>query len=191
MTGERAPTASAPRVDEAGVGDAGQPAFSAPAGHRPPAVSIGPVAWRELAAVSRLQRRAFRAGLAYRLPTLAMLKVLPGGRFLVARHGGDIVGCAIGDQEGGRPRVVNLAVDPGWRGRGIGGALLAALEAELPGDDIVLMVETGNTVARALYLRAGYQPDGSAANYYGPGRHGVWMRKRRDGQPSSSERLLL
>lgn len=182
MTGDCASSGSALRQDRPGEGETGQPAPPSPAVRLPDGIAIGPVEWRELPAVSRLQRRAFRASLAYRLPTLAMLKMLPGARFFVARSADDIVGCAIGDREGGRSRVVNLAVDPDWRGKGIGSSLLAELEHALPGDDIVLMVEAGNTVARALYLRAGYQPDGSAANYYGAGRHGLWMRKRRGEQ---------
>lgn len=180
MTGERAPGAPALRPIQPGEGEAEYPVSPRPNLHLPEGVAIDAARWRDLPAVARLQRRAFRASLAYRLPTLAMLKMLPGAGFLVARHAGDIVGCAIGDRERGRPRVVNLAVDPDWRGNGIGGALLAALEDALPGGDVVLMVETGNSVARALYLRSGYQPDGNAANYYGPGRHGIWMRKRRD-----------
>lgn len=187
MIGERGPALEPDRVGE---GDGGRPASPSPTTRQPDGISIGRAGWGELPAVARLQRRAFRASLAYRLPTLALLMVLPGARFLVARHAGGIVGCAIGDQERGQPRVVNLAVDPVWRGKGIGQELLAALEHALPGDDIVLMVETGNTAARALYLRAGYQPDGSAANYYGPGRHGVWMRKRRGGRPSTPDRFL-
>lgn len=144
-------------------------------------LEIGPARWQELAAVARLQRRAFRRSLAYRLPTLALLRFVPGARFLVARWRGAVVGCAIGDREGGRPRVVNLAVDPDAQGQGIGRVLLAALEAALPGGDIVLMVETGNERARRLYRGAGYEEDGAAPNYYGAGRHGIWMRKRRAG----------
>lgn len=154
-------------------------------------VAIGVAGWRDLPTIARLQRRAFRAGLAYRLPTLALLKMLPGGRFLVARRGGAVVGCAIGDREGGQPRVVNLAVDPAWRGIGVGAALLAALEAAMPGGDVILMVEVGNAAARALYARAGYEDDGTAANYYGPGRHGLWMRKRRPLADGESRRFRV
>ena len=190
MSGERAPARSALPLGQTQSGESGQPISPRFAPSRADDVAIGVVGWRELPAVARLQRRAFRASLAYRLPTLALLKALPSARFLVARHGEEVVGCAIGDQERGQPRVVNLAVDPDWRGKGIGSALLAALEDALPGGDIVLMVEVGNTVARGLYLRSGYQPDGTAANYYGPGRHGVWMRKRRGGGPPTPARVL-
>jgi [ribosomal protein S18]-alanine N-acetyltransferase len=142
-------------------------------------IDIGPVAWGELAAVARLQRRSFRPSLAYRLPTLAMLRLWPRARFLVARRGGRILGCAIGDQHDGHSRIVNLAVDPDARRLGIGASLLAALEAALPWGDLSLMVEADNLGAQALYRAAGYIPTGQSTNYYGPGRHGIWMRKRR------------
>ncbi len=142
-------------------------------------IEIGPVAWGELAAVARLQRRAFRSSLAYRLPTLALLRLWPRARFLVARRGSRILGCAIGDQHDGNSRIVNLAVDPDARRLGIGSTLLAALEAALPTGDLSLMVEADNPGAQALYRGAGYVSTGQSANYYGPGRHGIWMRKRR------------
>ena len=145
----------------------------------PPGVEIGPARWGELRAVERLQRRAFRPRLAYRMPTLVLLRVWPGGRFLVARLAGGVLGCAIGDRHEGASRVVNLAVDPAARRLGIGGALLAALEAALPEGDMVLMVEAGNAAAIALYERAGYAAAGREATYYGPGRPGIWMRKER------------
>ncbi|MCC6315872.1 MAG: GNAT family N-acetyltransferase [Thermomicrobiales bacterium] len=140
---------------------------------------IGPVRWAELPAVARLQARAFRRGLAYRLPTLLLLRASPGVRFLVAREQGRVIGCAIGDRAGTIGRVVNLAVDPDVRRRGVGTALLAAVEAALPGGDMLLMVEAHNTAARALYEHAGYLPSGQAPNYYGRGHHGIWMRKPR------------
>lgn len=158
----------------------------APAAPPPPAspldrlgVEIGPVRWGELGAVAALQRRAFRSALAYRLPTLLLLRLLPSVRFLVARRGGRVLGCAIGDRHDGGSRVVNLAVDPDVRRLGIGAALLRALEAALPWGDLLLMVEAENAAAQALYRREGYLPVGTAADYYGPGRSGVWMQKSR------------
>ena len=143
------------------------------------AVAISPARWTELRAVARLQQRAFRPRLAYGFTTLMVLKLLPQVRFVVARLGDQVVGCGIGDRQDGHSRVINLAVDPGFRRRGIAAALLAALEAALPDGNLVLMVEAENTAAQALYERAGYTRVGAANDYYGPGRHGVWMQKRR------------
>ena len=157
----------------------------------PPAhpTTIGPVRWSELPAVARLQQRAFRPGLAYRFATLVLLRLWPSARFLVARRGGVVIGCAIGDRHDGEPRVVNLAVDPTVRRQGIGSALLRTLEEALPRGDVILMVEADNVAARALYVASGYDSAGDAPNYYGRGRHGVWMRKRRT--PSGTGRAKL
>ncbi|MGI9253402.1 MAG: GNAT family N-acetyltransferase [Thermomicrobiales bacterium] len=147
------------------------------------AVSVGAVKWRELGAVARLQERCFRPGLAYRLSTLAMLKGLPWTAFLVARAepGGAIAGCAIGDWHEGNSRIVNIAVDPAHRRRGVATALLGAIDVALPDGDMVLMVEADNPGALALYEGCGYLQTGPARNYYGVGRHGIWMRKPRPG----------
>lgn len=131
--------------------------------------------------MARLQRRAFRPGLAYKLSTLVTLWAVPGIAFLVARRDGEVVGCAIGDVNEGNSRVVNIAVDPAWRRQGIATGLLAAVEDALPRGDMILMVEADNPGAKALYERCGYHDAGNAPNYYGSGRHGVWMRKSRPG----------
>jgi ribosomal-protein-alanine N-acetyltransferase len=156
-----------------------------PPSPRQTAVTIERVGWLALPEVAALQRRAFRPQLAYGLSTLIVLKLLPNVRFLVARapasQGGQILGCGIGDRHQGQTRVINLAVDPTARRRGVGAALLRGLEAALPHGDILLMVEEANEAARALYLREGYLPVGTATNYYGRGRSGIWMQKARPG----------
>jgi ribosomal protein S18 acetylase RimI-like enzyme len=87
--------------------------------------------------------------------------------------------------------VINLAVDPVARRRGVATALLRALEAELPGGAILLMVEAENRAAQALYRREGYLPTGQAADYYGPGRAGIWMEKPRPGGPDLPPKLRV
>ncbi len=131
--------------------------------------------------MARLQARAFRPGLAYRLSTLIMLRSLPWAKFLVAHQDGAIAGCVIGDWHEGNSRIVNIAVDPAHRRQGIATALLAAIEDALPDGDMILMVEADNPAARTLYERCGYIETGPARNYYGMGRDGIWMRKPREG----------
>ena len=108
-----------------------------------------------------------------------LLWALPWVRVLVARRNGKIVGCVIGDRVLEGSRIINLAVEPAARRQGIGAALLYAAEDALPVGDMTLTVQSGNTVARALYRRVGYEDESENPNYYGPGRPGVWMRKRR------------
>lgn len=142
-------------------------------------VIVEPAAWRDLPALARLQRSAFPPRLAYTLPTLVILRLIPWVRTLLVRRDGQIAGCVIGDRvlEGGR--VVNLAVSPAYRRQGVGRALLAAIERELDTPVMLLMVQQENAGARQLYLSAGYEEDVELPNYYGPGRLGVRMRKTR------------
>ena len=126
-----------------------------------------------------MQRRAFPPRLAYTLGTLTLLWALPWVRLLVARRNGKVAGCVIADRILEGNRIINLAVDPVAQRQGIGAALLYAAERALPAGDMTLMVQSGNTGARALYRRVGYEDESENPNYYGPGRPGVWMRKRR------------
>jgi ribosomal protein S18 acetylase RimI-like enzyme len=137
-----------------------------------------------------LQRRAFRADLAYGMPTLSLLWALPGTSFLVARRGGAIVGCAIGDRSGDLSRVISIAVDPDVRRQGIGEQLLHALEIALPTGDMILMVQEENRAAQALYEKAGFQHVGASRNYYGKGQNGLWMRKVRT-RPGAPGRIFV
>jgi ribosomal protein S18 acetylase RimI-like enzyme len=147
----------------------------------PPAdVAIAHARLRDLPAIARVQRRAFPPRLAYTLSTLLVLWALPWVRLLVARREGAIVGCVIGDRVLDGGRVINLAVDPAAQRGGIGGALLLAIERTLPYGDMTLMVQSGNRGARSLYRRVGYHDEVDLPDYYGPGRPGVRMRKRRE-----------
>lgn len=140
-------------------------------------VDVERAAWRDLPALARLQRRAFPPRLAYTLPTLALLRVIPWVHILLVRQSDQIAGCVIGDRvlEGGR--VVNLAVDPDFRRQGLGRVLLAAIERELGTPSMMLMVQQENTAARRLYEAVGYVDEMELPNYYGQGRMGVRMRK--------------
>lgn len=143
------------------------------------AVNIEAARLSDLPSLARVQKRAFPPRLAYTLPTLLLLRALPWVRILVARRGGDVVGCIIGDRviEGGR--VINLAVAPDAQRQGVGTSLLHAIEEALPEGDMILMVQSENSAARALYHRHGYIDDAEIGNYYGVSRPGIRMRKGR------------
>jgi len=156
---------------------------------RSDSVQLSGVRFLELREVAALQKRAFKPRLAYGYATLLLLWSLPYVRFLVARQDGRIVGCAIGDRNGGQARVINICVDPDYQRRGIGAQLLRALDAVVPMGDIVLMVEAENETAKALYRREGYKEVGVSKNYYGRGLDGIWMQKVRDGSSSAKIRI--
>jgi len=88
-----------------------------------------------------------------------------GGFSLIARDDGAPVGLAncfvTFATFAGQPlvNIHDLVVVPAARGRGVGKALLHAVEAEARArgaDKVTLEVLTGNTAARALYARLGY-----------------------------------
>lgn len=153
---------------------------------RAPKVIIEPARWSDIGAVVEIQQASFRPGLAYGRFALATLKLTPGVQFLVARTPDrPVAGCIIGDIHRGDARVMNIAVHPAARRQGIGTRLLLALENTFPIGDVVLMAEEPNRGAQALYERAGFERTGRAANYYGRGHHGIWMRKRRGSAPTT------
>lgn len=149
-------------------------------------IRIEPARWADITAVMEIQRAAFRPGLAYGRFALITLKLTPGVRFFVARTPNlPVAGCIIGDQHRGDTRVMNIAVHPDARRRGIGARLLRALETALPKGDVVLMAEEPNRGAQALYEKEGYERTGRVLNYYGRGRNGIAMRKRRSTSPGT------
>ncbi|MGB3330729.1 MAG: N-acetyltransferase [Thermomicrobiales bacterium] len=144
-------------------------------------VRIEPVTWGELRAVVEIQKQSFAPRLAYGWSALVTLRLWPGVVFLVAKDPatGDVVGCCIGDRSRGSARVMNLAIHPGWRRRGVGRALLRALGEAIPEGDITLMVQEHNAGAQALYHAEGFIRSGTVLHYYGKGQHGISMRKPR------------
>lgn len=80
-----------------------------------------------------------------------------GCRHLVVELGGKPVGKAYLHPRGDEFRLVDLAIAPAFRGRGLGGQLLARFqrEAREAGLPLRFMVERGNR-ARRLYERAGF-----------------------------------
>ena len=99
----------------------------------------------------------------------------PESRFLVSRlrQGYQYVGIRHGEQlvavaeqtlstpdDGGLAVVQGVLVDPGWRGRGLAGAVTASLTQRLfeaGFHDVVLDVRESNLAAQAAYARIGYR----------------------------------
>ncbi len=82
------------------------------------------------------------------------------GCTLVWREEGQVIGTVVGAWDGLRGWVYHLAVTEAARGRGIGSALLEAVEARLwqrGVKQINIMVYEENAEAEAFYLRRGYE----------------------------------
>jgi ribosomal-protein-alanine N-acetyltransferase len=77
--------------------------------------------------------------------------------------------------------VLNVAVHPEHRGRGLGRTLLEAVltESRAAGSRAVFLeVRAGNVVARRLYRHLGFRELGVRRGYYGPGQDAIVMELR-------------
>mgnify|MGYP003587823622 CR=1 FL=1 len=109
----------------------------------------------------------------------------PRACILFAREGAALAGWAVGllRRHGRRRRsgrLYALAVHPDFRGRGLGARLAQNILGQLRrrgARTFSLEVRTPNPAAQRLYLRLGFRPDGPLPDYYGPGLHGLRMRK--------------
>lgn len=91
-----------------------------------------------------------------------------------------VVGFIIGYASGRMGVIYTLDVHPNYWGRGIGSALIVALEKELleeGAETIRLEAAVDNPGALELYRRAGYRESELLRNYYGWGKDAVRMWK--------------
>jgi [ribosomal protein S18]-alanine N-acetyltransferase len=88
---------------------------------------------------------------------------------LVAQAGSCIAGYLIAREVAGTGEVLNLAVSPDFRRRGVARALLRAGLTYLRKrrvEEVFLEVRESNRSAQALYLSSGFTPVGQRAAYY-------------------------
>jgi ribosomal-protein-alanine N-acetyltransferase len=88
---------------------------------------------------------------------------------LVADTDRGIAGYLIGREAAGSGEILNLAVAPEFRRRGIGGELLeeGLLEFQERGaHEVFLEVRESNHSAQSLYLARGFRPVGQRTSYY-------------------------
>ncbi|ABU81760.1 ribosomal protein S18-alanine N-acetyltransferase [Ignicoccus hospitalis] len=107
--------------------------------------------------------------------------ILHGDTSLVAEVNGKVVGYAIAAKEVDKKlHLLNFAVDPQYRGLGIGSALLESLEklAKKKGlKSIYLEVEEDNYRAMRLYKKMGFVEVGRIRKYYPWGKDAIVMVK--------------
>ena len=73
--------------------------------------------------------------------------------------------------------LLNIAVHPAFRRRGIGSALLSALGERVNGPVFLEVAET-NAPARAFYEKYGWEQIGTRPRYYGETINAIVMNKR-------------
>ena len=101
--------------------------------------------------------------------------------WLVAMEGERLAGYVGSQTVMGETDMMNIAVDPEFRRRGIAGQLVDALVAELKTRQshcLTLEVRASNEPARALYEKLGFQQVGLRKNYYrNPKEDALILRK--------------
>ena len=102
-------------------------------------------------------------------------------RVLVAEYQGSVAGFLVSRVVApGEAEVLNVAVDPARRNRGIATALLQTLEEP----EVFLEVRESNTRAQALYRKLGFEVVGRRPDYYDdPVESAFVMRRSRVEQP--------
>lgn len=125
-------------------------------------MDIRPFDERDTEAVAALWREVFPDAPEWNEPLRDVENKLAVQRelFLVACESGDVVGTAMGGYDGHRGWVYYVAVSPRRRRRGIGEALMRAVEEALAGrgcPKLNLQVRSANRGAVAFYRRLGYE----------------------------------
>ena len=88
--------------------------------------------------------------------------------WLLQADTGEAIACCVLSHLFNEAEVLDIAVSPAWRRRGIARALLQQLLGELPDtvDRVLLDVRVSNTPALGLYRSLGFVQDGLRPNYY-------------------------
>ena len=136
--------------------------------------------------LAHLETVCFRhPGERFNLRQIRSLLDNPRACVRVAVEGDRILGWAVGLLRRHGPhrcfgRFYALAVHPDFRGRGLGERLAQDILGQLRrrgAQTFSLEVRNPNPAAQGLYRRLGFRPGGPLPDYYGPGRHGLRMRK--------------
>ncbi len=117
----------------------------------------------------------------YPMEAFISLLILFPKHFFVAECGERVVGYVAGAlRNDGSGHVMSLAIDPRFRGLGLGSKLLKAVEEsflEEGASRIFLEVSTSNKVALTLYRKAGYRIVEVIKEYYPDGSDAYLMFK--------------
>jgi len=130
----------------------------------------------DLAAVLRLEAQAFADPWS-----MGMFRAHLDDLFLVAELDERVTGYLVGRTAHPEAEILNVAVAPGARRRGIGRALLdaALLRLERDGIDVVVLeVRASNAGAQRLYEVAGFHPVGVRRGYYAAPREDALVLRR-------------
>lgn len=129
-------------------------------------IKIRRLGYSDLPQVIAIERRAFATPWSLAMFVLELSK--PGGVCLAATLDGHLAGYLICARYDDIWHLMNVAVDPAQRRRGVGSALLTEMlaRAELGHGRYTLEVRTSNAAAIELYRRFGFTTEGRRRRYY-------------------------
>jgi [ribosomal protein S18]-alanine N-acetyltransferase len=123
------------------------------------------LSYSDLPGVLGIERRSFQTPWSLAMFVLELSK--PSGICLAATRGQDLVGYLVCSRYADVWHLMNVAVTPELRRRGIASHLMDRLFAEAGGDArYTLEVRTSNHGAIAMYERLGFRPAGYRRAYY-------------------------
>jgi [ribosomal protein S18]-alanine N-acetyltransferase len=129
-------------------------------------------------ALYRIDQVCFPPGISYSRGELAAFIRHPSAATWIAEENQEIVGFVIGDREGkGAAHIVTIDVVEGRRRRGVGKALMDAVEAWATRQGLRLIhLETAesNRAAQAFYQARGYRKLETIEDYYADGE-AAWV----------------
>jgi ribosomal protein S18 acetylase RimI-like enzyme len=141
-------------------------------------VAIEPASLHDLGALRRLEQVCFPKD-AWPLLDLVSVLTFRGVIRLKAVNEKQMIGFIAGDvrRSEGVAWISTVGVLPEFRGRGIGGNLMLACEAQISVNRIRLCVRPSNEGAIRLYDKLGYNRVGEWARYYSDGESALVMEK--------------
>ena len=128
---------------------------------------IRPASTADAAALAAIERQSFSD--PWPLEGFREVFALPGTVALVMTEHDQPIAYFLAREILGTAEILNLAVVPAHRGRGLGGGMLdaglAAVRAR-GGQEVFLEVRASNSVAQALYASRGFRTEGRRRGYY-------------------------
>jgi ribosomal-protein-alanine N-acetyltransferase len=147
--------------------------------------TIRPLGYSDLPQVIAIERRAFPTPWSLAMFVLELSK--PSGICLAALESGQLAGYLVCARYADVWHLMNIAVDPSARRRGIARAMLAEmLRRGGPDDAYTLEVRTSNAAAIALYERFGFRSAGMRPRYYHDTGEDAMIMWRATPEPSAS-----
>jgi ribosomal-protein-alanine N-acetyltransferase len=148
-------------------------------------ITVRPLGYADLPQVIAIERRAFPTPWSLAMFVLELSK--PSGVCLAAVKDGRLAGYLVCSRYDRAWHLMNIAVDPSMRRRGLGRALLEQMLERGGGDEqYTLEVRTSNTPAIALYERFGFRAAGTRRRYYQDTGEDAMIMWRRNGTPAGS-----